>query len=283
MKETNPPPKCLLDPLVDRGNRIQELAGRHARLLVHMNIWQRPPSWIVPLQDQRIADWYALQMYCRVIRHSGLSHPLLDDTQPLDPAWLETAPLPESLGQETEQQLLARILYITSFSYTLSIGGYVSSVVVRNVGRWNKHVHELGDVVPGQQERKQAMRSAATFSELVAAILWTFSINRVPLRSVLASDLPSGKAANAWCYFLCLEDRAMVGYWFGSTTKPSLLDVVSGLFRSYSEGRYDECDPLAVRYHQELIRVMGQELYNRCYETFMNGVYPHRRELRETD
>ena len=57
----------------------------------------------------------------------------------------------------------------------------------------------------------------------------------------------------------------MVGYWFGDTAakEPALLDVLSSLFQAFGEGRYDANDPLAVRYHNDLISVLGQELYER--------------------
>lgn len=263
LKEGNLPKRFLRDPLADRGDGIQALAKRHARLFLRTNIWQRPPAWVTPLRDRKMLDWYAFSLYCRLIRRYKLLSALPDDSQPLDPIWLEGKPIVNESIQETDSEALARILYIAAFTDTLSFSHYLSNYIVEHIDRWNNRIHELAQTIPDEQQRRRS--SVETWTSLVETTLFEFLIYPVPLERVIASEQPSWDAARAWRYFLCLEDRAMIGYWFGDVTAeaPSLLDVLSGLFLAYAPERYDESDPLDVYYHNNLIRVLGQDLYNR--------------------
>jgi len=267
LKDKHSPKRFLNDPLADGGNGIQELAKRHARLFLRANIWQRSPAWVTPLRDRKMLDWYAFSLYCRLVRRYELLSALPDDSQPLDPIWLEGKPIVNESIQETDGEALARILYIAAWTSTLSFGYYLSNYVTEHIDRWNNRIHELAQIIPDEQSRRSSS-SVETFTELVEATLFELLINPVPLERVIASEWPLWDAEQAWRYFLCLEDRAMVGYWFGGAKaeEPSLLDVLSGLFLAYGEGRYDESDPLDVHYRNNLIHVLGQDLYDRFHE-----------------
>lgn len=133
--------RLLEDPATDRGNGIQEVARHHAQLLLCANIWQRPSSWLTPLWDREVLYQYAFRMYCRLIRRYQLQAPLPDETQPIDPAWWKGDPVRTHDGtQETEPQLLARMLYIASFGHELFFGGYLSNYVLAHVSQWNNRL-----------------------------------------------------------------------------------------------------------------------------------------------
>src|SRR5213078_3104871 len=87
------PVDVLVDPAADRGEGIQALGMRHARLFIRANIWRRPSIWTRPLRNLKVLDRYAILMYCRVVRHYGLQVPLHDDTQPIDPVWFQHDPV----------------------------------------------------------------------------------------------------------------------------------------------------------------------------------------------
>jgi len=136
------PKQFLEDPLVDRGNSLQALAKRHARLYIHMNIWQRPPEWIgVLLEDGTLGQGYAFALYCRLVLRYGITCPLPEDGQVIDPMWWEISPIAAAGVKETEHQALARMLYIATF--TQELGCYAWSYIAEHAGRWNSRIHEL--------------------------------------------------------------------------------------------------------------------------------------------
>lgn len=102
-----------------------------------MNIWKRPSPWLDPLRERGILSWYALCMYCRLVRRYQLLSPIPDRSQPLDPKWLGD-PVPGV--EETESQLLARMLYIAAFGHELSFGGYLSKYMILHLDRWNRRL-----------------------------------------------------------------------------------------------------------------------------------------------
>jgi len=140
------PKQLLEDPLVDKGDGLQALATRHARLYLHVNIWHRPPEWVRFLEDMALRQRYAFALYCRLVQRYGVTSPLPADGQVIDPMWWETSPITSTHLQETESQALARILYIVAFSQELR--RYTWKYIGIQSGKWNNRIHELAQASP---------------------------------------------------------------------------------------------------------------------------------------
>lgn len=133
-----PPAFFLTDPFADRGNGIRALGKRHARLFLHINIWQRSQDWFHLLEDRQLLKWYALHLFIRTIRRYHVSAPLPEEGNLIDPCWLKDKPM----DGETENQMLARYLYIVAFSDELSFGGYIAQFLNDHTVRWNRRCGE---------------------------------------------------------------------------------------------------------------------------------------------
>ena len=123
-------------PLHDKGERLQALAVRHARLLLVMNIWHQSVRWTRELSEHPVTEWYALRLYTRIIRRYHFSAPIPDHTNSCDPLWLEDTIMSGNGIQETSEQTLARLLYITAFSETLK--GFHFTYMGQRANRWNR-------------------------------------------------------------------------------------------------------------------------------------------------
>jgi hypothetical protein len=134
--------EALEHPTSDGGVAIQTVAARHARLLLLTNIWRRPSWWLQSLRKRTIIEWYAVQMYARLIRRCGLSSPQPGDASAslCEPIRLDERAIPVNTSQETEDQPLARILYLASFLHELYVAGYLSEYVLAHAERWNRRI-----------------------------------------------------------------------------------------------------------------------------------------------